>query len=527
MRGGQFIALIILAALILTPRLIDPLTTVTSDEGYWMQRTVRFGAAIARGDLSQTFRSGHPGVTTMWVGLLGLGPEGLKQYLPVRFTNYVTLERDPGYLSAFAATRRAIALVGIGLLVGATALTWRLLGPGAALLGSALVALDPYLLGSSQVFHVDTLLAPFMILALLSAIVYWCDGRQQRFLWLTGVMIGLALLTKAPAATLPIYVSSLALFAVKPWRSGWRAMLPLIGCGVIAALTYAALWPAIWVEPVRRLGQVYEFARTVGGNPHTWPNFFLGQSMTGDPGPFFYPIALAFRLSPVALIGLILLPLAYQRRLDRVGTLVTLLGFTLFFIALMSIGAKKFDRYMLPAITILVMLAGASFWWVSARMRDQRVRLAIAAGVILAQACLLWRAEPYPIAAYSPLMGGTDSARRMMMVGWGEGLDQVAAYLNAQPNPEYIVAATHYHHVLRPLFHGATVRIVQPVVLDYYVVYINMLQRGLISPTVMALMDTRAPDFTAVVDGVEYAWVYRINGTVDSVPENPTEGDED
>ena len=68
----------------LVPRLAGLESYLTSDEGYWMQRTLRFGAALARGDLNATYRSGHPGVTVTWVGLLGVGPERLSSYLPSR-----------------------------------------------------------------------------------------------------------------------------------------------------------------------------------------------------------------------------------------------------------------------------------------------------------------------------------------------------------------------------------------------------------------------------------------------------------
>ena len=43
---------------------------------------------------------------------------------------------------------------------------------------------------------------------------------------------------------------------------------------------------------------------------------------------------------------------------------------------------------------------------------------------------------PYALAYYNPLVGGGPAASRVLLVGWGEGLDQVAAYLNAQPSSE-------------------------------------------------------------------------------------------
>ena len=52
------------------------------------------------------------------------------------------------------------------------------------------------------------------------------------------------------------------------------------------------------------------FALTLGGAPHLWPTYFMGQPTTGDPGLLFYPISMALRLGPVATIGLVLLLIA-------------------------------------------------------------------------------------------------------------------------------------------------------------------------------------------------------------------------
>ena len=141
------------------------------------------------------------------------------------------------------------------------------------------------------------------------------------------------------------------------------------------------------------------------------------------------------------------------------------------------------------------------------------------------QSLLLWQAEPYPISAYNPLVGGEDGARRVLMVGWGEGLDQVAEYLNAQPGAESMVVKTHYHHVLRPMFIGSTVRVPDTTPVNYFVVYINMAQRVIIPPTVVQLMALVPPDYTALVNGHAYAWVYRVDGTVEPMP--GLENDED
>jgi hypothetical protein len=97
-----------------------------------------------------------------------------------------------------------------------------------------------------------------------------------------------------------------------------------------------------------------------------------------------------------------------------------------------------------------------------------------------------------------------------MMVGWGEGLEQVATYLNRQPDAERQVASTLYHHALRPLFRGKTQRIVEPLSPDYFVVYVNMAQRDLIPPGIDVLIQGRIPEHIVRIHGVEYARVYRL-----------------
>ena len=141
-------------------RLYGYQVTHTSDEAYWMQRTVQFGAALVRGDLGMTYRSGHPGVTIMWTGLIGIGAQRLERYLPQRFASFTTLERDSRYLATFANARLAVILTTSFLVGSVVGLAWRLFGREAGLLGGMLLLLDPYTTGMTRLFHVDALLAP-------------------------------------------------------------------------------------------------------------------------------------------------------------------------------------------------------------------------------------------------------------------------------------------------------------------------------------------------------------------------------
>jgi hypothetical protein len=301
----------------------------------------------------------------------------------------------------------------------------------------------------------------------------------------------------------------------------------VVAWGLGAGGMYVALWPAMWVDPVAVFGDVVTFARTVGGQPHDWSNFFLGEAITQDPGPAFYLIALAFRLGPVALVGLLALAVVATiwRRLERPTAALAIALYVLGFVLLMTLGGKKFDRYMLPAIVMLDLLAGAGVWEVARRLGRRQVRVALVAGAIAVQAAFCWRAYPYPLAAYNPLLGGASQAQRVMLIGWGEGLDQVAAFLNSRPDADTLVVTTLYHEALRPHVLGRTIRIGEAVPLDYFVVYVNMAQRQLVPNSVRRLIEQNPPVFTARVGGQPYAWVYRVPPGV-RVPalERPAEG---
>ena len=117
----------------------------------------------------------------------------------------------------------------------------------------------------------------------------------------------------------------------------------------------------------------------------------------------------------------------------------------------------------------------------------------------------------------------TAVARQALMVGWGEGLDQAAAYLNRLPGAERLTVSTQYHHVLRLAFDGRTVRVPSPRPVDYYVVYANMIQRNTVPIPVRQAVADGHPVFTATVNGVPFAWVYRGPFTIATQRDVPGE----
>ena len=134
---------------------------------------------------------------------------------------------------------------------------------------------------------------------------------------------------------------------------------------------------------------------------------------------------------------------------QRRAVLFGLMLFALVFWALMSLGVKKFDRYLLPALGALLLLAGwgwerAAAWWVALPNRSARLASGGLALVLGLQLLSSLGTAPYYLSYYNPLLGGSARAPNTMMVGWGEGLDQAAAYLNNMVGDESPVVASWY-----------------------------------------------------------------------------------
>ncbi len=299
---------------------------VVGDEvDFWLPRSERFLNAIQSGDYADTAISTHPGVTTMWLGSAGillrrtLLAWGVFHEMP--FPLMLALMRLPAALAHTAG------------IVGGYALLRRLFPADVALLAALLWATDPFVVAFSRVLHVDALTGTFATLSLLSAAVYssfiahHSSLRKWPWLVLSGVCAGLAILSKSPGLAVVPVVG--VLFLVEAVRRDGGAVrtrggvvsfithssafiVPLALWGGVVALTIVLVWPAVWADPARVYTLLRVGVEVEGGSPHMMGNFFLGRNDPA-PGPLFYPVALALRMTPWTLAGVVLLALVGYR----------------------------------------------------------------------------------------------------------------------------------------------------------------------------------------------------------------------
>jgi hypothetical protein len=524
-----------------------------------------------------------------------------------------------------AATRYPTAILTSMGVVGLYFLVRPLFGQRAALLSAVLMALEPFYLALSRIIHHDALSTTFMALSLLSFLVHLkyttvlCHSEERsdeesRFsplegaaqqrdsslppvaqndisihrscsikhrvslnLTFSGLMAGLAFLSKSPSLFLVPFTALLSLGAYwtqrgSLWPLDWRRVAELgrdwVIWGLVAALVFVLLWPAMWVDPLGTIQGVIDKASGYAASPHERGNFFLGK-VGLDPGPFFYPVALLFRLTPLTLLGLggsllLLFGLsgeAYrnrrripnppradphrwrivQQRPELVEGIFSLWAFILLYVLFMTTGAKKFDRYLLPIFPVIDVLAalgllalGEVIWEWYCRMvnckstTSEVPRLppfrvsALSLGlVLLLQGGFALPHYPYYLTYYNPLLGGSRQAAQTMLVGWGEGYEQAARYLNQKEDATHLRVATWYaKQCIGPFFSGQAYKLnvsgQEPVGVvpwydtDYVVSYINQVQREIPTTATVSFFRSQQPEYVVHIKGLDYAAVYKV-----------------
>jgi hypothetical protein len=522
---------VFLFGLALIPRLAALERYITPDELIWVFRSVQFREALLTGRWAETLVAGHPGVTTSWLGALGITFQ--LWLFPAHHDTYQWLSRLPflmpdnveAYIRLaefLSAARLLVAIVNSLGIVAVYFLLRRLWGNAAAMLGSLFLAFDPFFSGLSGLLHVDGLSTTFATLSLLLLLV-GCDRQTtRRFMWLAcaGGAAGLAVLTKTPTVLLlPVLLLVLLVYQFLDRDQAWPErfsglILNAVVLGGSLALTMFILFPAMWVSPAEVLATV-----TGSANRHIdealRESFFLGR-IAYDHGPLFYPVVLLWRLSPVIWLGLVPLVLLFRSlhrgqvdiRNNGLWVAWILLFWSAMFLIAITPAAKKFDRYVLPVVPALLLLA--AYIWTRWGARYPRPARWVLPGVILIQ-FLFWLAHAaYPLAAYNPLVGGGRTAVQVLPAGWGEGISASGRWLaGSQPAVADARAIAGVAASLAPFFSGRTLveGLDDPATADYVIVTAGDRQ---LNPATRADQIDELNLLNIIrYGGLDQAWVYR------------------
>ncbi len=467
-RHFSLVAMIMFVVALL-PRLAALGQYITPDELNWVHRSVLFHQALGQGRWAETLTTGHPGVITTWLGALGihiqlwLRPSDSVAYEWITHLAWLAPENTAAFpqLATFlSAGRIAMAVMNSLGLVFIFWLARKLMGFWLAAGFVFLLALDPFVAGLSGLLHVDGLMTTFSTISLLALAVVLTEGENGDWRWtaVSGVAAGCAILTKSAALILLPFAALAFGVGLIVWRRRWRR---LIGLGVVWLVAMLGiqflLLPALWTSPVGTyqtiIGTIFHETEEV--LPRT---FFMGFNKQAY-GPEFYPVALLYRLNPLVFVGLLLGVWYGLRRKWATGWwqrpyLWLAMSWPVFFVVVLSLATKKYDRYLLPALPFLFLL-GMQGWGLLLRQRPSWKQKTVIGGIVVLLA-YLGTAVPYMLNTYNPLVGGTITAKYVMPMGWGEAVSASAKWLAEQPNAAEKTAVAGIAPAFAPFFPGKT-----------------------------------------------------------------------
>lgn len=495
------------------PRMLDLGLFLTADEKNWIGRSYEFIRAFLDWRFNDMLQTTHPGVTTLWLSGLSIYVKIITDGLPFSFEHLAHFVK---------ASQLPVALL-TSLLIPLMYwwLNLVLRNRWMAFLAAAFLALNPFLVGYSRVVHVDALLGSFMLLAVLAATRYAQLGFRQSWLLAASVLCSLALLTKIPAVFLILFFPLVIVLMHGRSVIGWAFWRERVRDGVLAGicivLLFVIIWPALlWVPNPQ--GNVLVLKRDISQAAIT-PHHMAEEYSVN---PFFYLGTIASRSSPLILLAcaatLLLLVIPFWWGGIRRGVLTdeelrvaaSLCVYAVLFVVMMTLGAKKGDRYILPvffALDILAAIGVVASIRMLARAYFGRVLPVVVSGVIIVLAATIVRYHPYAVAYSNPLLPDNLSQE----LGWGEGLEQVGAWLNEHA-PDAVVASWYPEELaFTTSAQVAHINAHAQSKIRYVVLYRNMFGRAVDHPAndfIDEYYRKRVPVFVAQVAGKEFAWVY-------------------
>ncbi len=471
---------LICAIIVLTvlPRFLYLNRFLTADEKRWQANVAGFTAKLSHGKLTQLLQQPHPGITTQWFAA-------------------ATIQSDN-----WAVRKIPLVLWQCILLTAITYVAWRLVGPWPAIAVSAALAVDPMLVAHTRIYAMDSLLAQFALLSLFLLMLAETT-KQPRYLLFAGAAAAAAFLSKLPGILL-IPTSLIYLASInyrQPKIAGKHIMWWLLGLVVGACL----ILPSFAISPIATIGDFAEFFRS---DDYTE----LHQA-----SKLYYASTIVYLATPLQWLALITgLYLVTGRKtlsnMNRrhVGLLII---FALLFILMMSAGSKKGDRYILPAIIMLDgILAFITVWAANyIQHRSTKILVVVLGVLLLWQTIDVLRLTPYTLAYVNPLTKPYLGERRL---GWGEGLDKAAEYINQKENAQALKVAVNYPAEFGYHFKGEAVQLHQweDSNVDYAVIYRTSLERGPDSweQDVLNHFKEKTPEKIIYLNNIPYAWIYNL-----------------
>jgi hypothetical protein len=425
-----------------------------SDAVRWHQRSNRFEQAIKKQDFSHTYQSYHPGVTLMW---LTSGVEiALHLDAKLRHYEYKTLQHTEGYALIDGLSKTVLVFILFVLLIYQFRLITELFDRPIALLYVLLIAIEPYMIGINRWYHL-TSLEVFLTFTAFLTFLTWADLRIRKYIGLSGVLFGLAVLTKfSSLVSLPVF---LGIFLITLAKDKQRIVLNYLVEGLVfgamTVLMFVIFFPAMWVAPVAVLAKLLAAGQNAQGGDYR-------SVLYAETQPYlFYLVVLLYKLSPITVILAIIALVKTMLWRERLA--IYLLMYSLASLAILTFAEQKIERYILTFLPSLLLLCAIVV------SRLEKTFLTLTLFVMLLFGIFTWKYfHPIYSSFYSPMFGGPKQAYALGIYDdSGEYYAKAAQYLN-QKGRDKVVTVPNNVDSFAPYYKGK----LSPVgftAIDYFV----------------------------------------------------------
>jgi hypothetical protein len=374
----------------------------------------------------------HPPLGRVWLGFW----HDLTEWLfPPR--DHPANESGVRFVTDCARVGSVIAFALTVLLIGLCAQRWY--GRAAGVTAALSLVLMPRVFGHAHLASLETCMN-LTYSAGIAAMAHWwsvCDVDSRkpgvvsvRTAALTGILFGLALLSKMQAILIPPVVG---LWALWHWRV--RAIKPLFVFGLVGFAVFFIGWPWLWLDPLANLREY--FARTT--QRAVLHCYCFGQVWADKDVPWLYPFVMFAVTVPVGLHALGLLGVMGQGRAWRQPREQLLLAATLLPLMLFAwpgVAVYDGERLFLVSFPIWSLLIGRGaavlleFLRTNAELgvwpncATAQARRLVLASLLAFQSVGLIVMQPCHLSYYNLLVGGLWGADRLGFerTYWGDSL---------------------------------------------------------------------------------------------------------
>lgn len=404
-----------------------------TDVWKWKSRIYDFGSGVFGLDFIKTIQKYHPGVTLMWIGSLAVK---IFNFYYEAILKVIPPDNDVNTIFGLHFVQKLCIVVVIGIVLAFVYyVLQKLFGTKYALIAILLISLEPFYVALTRVVHLEGLMTSFMIASFVWFYYFLTDSNKKKRLYLSGVFTGLAVLTKTSALFMLPFMGLVALTwylqdgkklfdaLVNSLKLYWKWIL-------VAVLTFFFVWPAMWTYPVLAIETLYKGIFTVGVEGGHEQFYFLRYTL--DPGWLYYLVVFGLRSSILLILGLLGIFLIYKKLPVEKRKFILYIGmFAVLYLIFLTLPSKKLDRYIIPAIVSLLLVAAFYYEYLLDILQNKWKKFgAITFTIIISLALVIPLIAIHPdyFSYYNPLFGGIKTGIKVIEPKWMVGIKPITEF---------------------------------------------------------------------------------------------------